>query len=178
MVQNAPAEDPAAPGSSAPNIVDVPCSCPGSPHSGDTVTLFPKATVQIVGAATAVMVQGARMNSDQAALAVVKGRLADVYLHTAIASWSFVTADRMPARVTDDLIEVYLSAASAYKVADAADDLYGKEVGEVFLPLALRYQKSSQASLTATSTSATPESGAEPPKPPKRSSPTATAGKL
>lgn len=150
----APAEDAAAPVSSAPsNIVRVP---------GGVVTLHPKVTIPLGIAALSIVKQGGGQ-------AAIEGGLAEVYLRFGIASWSF------PDAVTPENIERLLPyGAGGLEVAEAADRLYSEEV---FRPLVTRLSSFLQATPTASSTSAASAGGSNHRTASRRSSRNGTAGK-
>lgn len=156
--------------------VDVPCTCQGTPHpEGDTVDLWPEATIDIGAAATvAVRTYG----HDPVQLQV---SLARAFVHYGIRAWSHVDARGNPVPVTPrdpdwpDVVDRYLPwARGGYEVAEAADDLYATDTLRPWLALS---SKLSQPGQTAGPTSATQATGAPTPTPSRRSSRTSTGGK-
>lgn len=138
MEQHAPAEDPAAPGSSAPNIVELP--------NGHTVTLRPEVTVPIGIAALSVIKQGGGQ-------AVIEAGLSAVYLRLGIESWDFDEP------VTPENVERLLPYADGgLEVAERADSLYSETV---MRPLVKRMAAFSAPSSTPPKTSPGPASGSK-----------------
>lgn len=155
MVQNAPAEDSAAPGSSAPNIVRLP--------DGNTVTLAPEATPGIAAAILHVLGRGAP------SLAVAIGRLSDLYVSDlCIVDWSF-TEDGKPVELTAANIARLITIRNgAVDVAERADALYLKDVMDG--PFVPRFAKRSPPGPTDASTPPSPGSGTSSRTPSTRSS--------
>ena len=150
----APAEDAAAPVSSAPsNIIEL---------STGTVTLRPRVSIPLGIAALSVIKQGGSQ-------AIIEAGLAQVYLELGIESWSY------PGPVTPENIERFLPfSAGGLEVAERADALYSETV---MRPLVDRLSKFLPPSPTASSMSATRRHGSNHRTPSGRSSRNGTAGK-
>jgi hypothetical protein len=169
-VPGVPAEGAAVPEPSAPNIVNVgPCRCPKTPHpDGDVVFLYPEIPLALGVAGMAVLRAGG-------GVAAVYGGLADVYLQLGIADWTFVDAKGQPEPVIAPNIARLLPFGNGgLTVADAADDLYGKDL---LRPLVRERSERSSPTSTATSTSANRGSGRKNRTPSERSSRNGTHGK-
>lgn len=135
--------------------VEVPCSCPGTPHGTDTVSLAGELDVPMAAAALAAI----RAADDSVPDA--EANIATVFLHRGIRAWTFTDAAREPLAVTIEHIDERLTwAAGGMEVAEKANELYA---GVLFTPLVARMSKASQPGPTADSMSATSEPGAATP---------------
>lgn len=151
------AEGSATPEPSAPNLVTLP--------DGNVVTLYPRVTLTIATAVLSLINEGAPSQ------AVMIGRLSEVYLDTAILSWTY------PDRITPESVREHITVANgAVDLAEAADALYMQEIADG--PLAQRLRLRSLATPTASSTLPTYRSGSRNPTRPARSSRNGTGGKL
>lgn len=149
--------------------VEVPCSCPGSPHEHDTVSLLPKMDVRIGSAAMAAMRETPSTVSD------VEGALSGAFLHFGPREWTFTDAKGEPLPVTPENIDERLTWANGgMEVAEKANELYA---GDLFAPLVRRMPKASPSGPTDDSTSASPESGSDTDSLPKPSLHAVTGGK-
>jgi len=156
----APAEGPAVPEPSAPNIVRLP--------NGHSVTLQPKVTMDIGMAALSIVKQGGSQ-------AVIEAGLSGVYLRFGIMSWDFRNRDGDPEPVTPENIERLLPYNDGgLEVAEAADALYSEAV---LRPLVLRWSKALRTTSTDGSTSALPSTGSRSPASSGPSSRNGTRGK-
>lgn len=145
------------------------CPCPGTPHEHEEVYLEPRLTTPIAVAALAA-IRGAPTK------AAVLARLTETYLALGIRTWTFTDAEGRVVPVTDDSIEVCIPwSQGGGEVANKLDELFS---GDLFRPLAVAQSKSSPPTSTEPSTSATSGSGSTHPKPPRRSSPNGSAGKV
>ncbi len=158
----------AVPEASTPsNIVQIPCTCPHTPHEYDTVTLAPEVPLDLGMAASYVMASAI----DEA---VTLGRLAVLYLRLGVKGWSLVDDTGNPEPVTPDSIARRLRySQGGYEVAERANELYNTAV---MRPLLTAAEKSSPPSPPDSSTPPMNGTGPKPLRPSKRSSPTATAG--
>ncbi len=164
-----PAGASAVPEAPAPNVVDVgACRCPTKPHEADLVVLHPEITLPLGIAAMAVLRQGG-------GVAAVYGGLADVYLQLGIAAWTFTDEKGQPVPITAaNIVRLLPFAKGGLKVADAADDLYAKDL---LHPLALERPELLPSGPSGTSTSVSPPSGVTSRTPSERSSRNGTHGK-
>lgn len=149
--------------------VTVPCSCPGSPHEQDTVSIPPVLDVTLGAGATYAIHNG------PTSLADMEGAIAGAWLHLAPRAWTFVDDKGQPLEITADNIDARLTwAHGGMEVAEKANELYA---GDLFAPLVLRRQRDSPSTPTADSTSPTPEPGSDTGSSDKPSLRTVTGGK-
>ncbi len=158
----------AVPEASTPsNIVQIPCSCPHTPHEYDTVTLASVVPLDLGMAASYIMASA----TDEA---VTLGRLAVLYLRLGVKGWSLVDDTGNPELVTPDNIARRLPySQGGYEVAERANELYNETV---MRPLLSAREKSLPPSPTDDSTPLMNGTGPKHPKPSSPSSPTGTAG--
>lgn len=170
---SAPEGDVAIPASPSPTFVDIgACRCPGRPHESDWVALREHATIPM-GMASRVVIREAVGDQER-----MEAGLALVFMRFGISAWSFVERDG-PLPVSEpirrDVLEAWLPfERGGLEVAEAANDLYGKDV---IAPFRRRSPIRSPAGPGEPSTSATNGSGPTPRKRSKRSSPHGTVGK-
>lgn len=182
--QVASAEGSAVPEPSAPSpLVNVgACRCPSRPHATDTVTL--RTTVSVpMGMAAMQAMRGKAFEGGTPADSM--GALASVYLHHAIAAWSFVDEKGKPVPITPANADRLLPFEDGgFEVADRADDILQEQITR---PLVKRMALLSPDMPTPDSTSASPTNTASStgaasslpesqPEPSRPSSPTATDG--
>lgn len=133
--------------------ITVPCSCPGTPHEQDTVSI-PEVLDARLGAAGTYAVQ---MNSE---IADMEGGIAAAWLHNAPRAWTLIDDKGDPLPITATNIDARLTWKNGgMEVAEKANALYA---GDLFAPLVARSQKPSRRGRTATSTSPTPSNGSGP----------------
>ena len=147
------------------------CRCPGTPAphpDGDIVTLVPKLTLPMA-AALKTRTMADQLGDDS--IAAVQFSLVSGYLRAApygaIASWSFIEEGEpdkrgnpttVPVPITPENIERLIPWQNGgEEVAETADRLYG---ADFLAPFLRRINTSSSTGRTATSTSASPKSGA------------------
>lgn len=151
-----------------PTAVAVPCSCPGTPHETDSVSLLDKISVPMAVAALEAVPAGTR-------LVDVSAFVTPVYMRFGIVDWTFTDENGEALPVTPENIEARLTWANgAFEVADAAAELY---TAELLAPLARRLRGLSPTTSTDDSTSVTPQSGAPTATSSASSSPKHTGGK-
>ena len=157
------------------------CSCPGTPHPQDWVEFPASLTVEMGAEATFALQQTLQNESYRGAaqaVSAVEGILAGVWLRHVVA-WSFLEPDGtgavLPVPITAENVERLLPWNDGGDVAiEFADSLYSEDLTR---PLVRRRQLLSQAGHNELSTSPSPSSGPKPPKPSRRSSRIATAGR-
>lgn len=133
------------------NTVTVPCSCPGSPHPEDTITLAPVLDPRIGAAAMAALKTAPSTIPD------VEAALAGVFVAHGVREWTFVDEKKEPLPVTPENIAARLTWASGgMEVAEKANELYA---GDLFTPFLRRRSKDSSSGPTDDSTSPTPPPG-------------------
>ena len=131
--------------------VVVPCSCPGTPHPQDSVSLWPVVDVRIGAAAASAMRDFPTSISD------MEGALAGAFLHFGVRAWTFIDDKKEPLAVTVDNIDARLAwHQGGMEVVEKANELYA---GDVFRPLVARMSKALPPGQTDDSTSATPSPG-------------------
>lgn len=131
----------------------VPCSCPGTPHEQDTVTI-PDALDVRIGSAALTVFDELETPVDRA---VLEGQLGNVFLHQAPRAWTFVDESGEPLPITIANIDARLTwNGGGMEVVEQANRLYASDL---FAPLVRRKSKPSKRGQTATSTSPTPRSG-------------------
>lgn len=134
-------------------ILTVECPCAGTPHEVDTVTfrsVLPLAA-GIEGMA-AIGASSEKYGADISGLHMAEF-LFPVYLRHCIDSWTFVNGlgkdgEPLPLPLEDG--DAILPFDMKYRIADAADDLFGEEITR---PLLRRIARSSGNGQTAQSTS-------------------------
>lgn len=143
--------------------VEVACPCPGTPHAGDEIFLYPELGFQ-GGVVTIRKLSG---GGDADELTAV---LLDCYLRYGIADWTLVDADGKATPVDKEAIVAFSTTHfdAAIVVANKADDLYS---GRLLGPLAIRAANSSATSRTNGLTSVSPQ----PSTSRKRSRPSSTS---
>ena len=131
--------------------VVVPCSCPGTPHEQDTVSLPDVADVRI---GMAVM---SAYNYGPADVDAMEGRIAAAFLHAAPRAWTFVDDKGADLDLTSDNIDERLTwNRGGAEVVERANGLYA---GDVFAPLVRKRSAASKPGRTRRSTSRTRSPG-------------------
>jgi hypothetical protein len=135
--------------------VTVPCSCPGKPHTEDTVYLPPVADVPIG------MAMMSAMRWAPARVPEMEAAIAGALIHVAPREWTFVDDKGEPLELTPENIDARLTwGQGGAEVAEAANELYGGDGNEaVFSPLVQKRLKASRRSRMGSSTSQTPTPG-------------------
>lgn len=151
------------------------CRCVGTPHpDGDIVFLASHLSLRggFVAERTMIALSGAGKDRLE-----VEAGLIEVYVRFGVSAWNLLDAEGDPIPVNEDTIrsEILSDFARARPLADAADGLYTSAILD---PLVARLSKSSRATQTRGSTSATPPSSSSPPKRSKPSSTTTSATAL
>jgi hypothetical protein len=149
--------------------VTIPCICPESPHTEDTVTLRDTLTFR---QGKRIQYEIALLDEDQRAdIAFVLALLTESYILAGIEAWTLTDEKGKPVAVSEEAIRSRLLThpAEADAIAEAADGLYQEAV---MLPLLRRAQNSSPPTPTDDSTSAPKDSAPTPLKRSKRSSTT------
>lgn len=161
------AEALATPEASAPNLVTIACSCPGTPHAEDTVTLAPEVPLPL-GISASMVISRA---TDEV---ITMGELSPLFLRFGVVAWTLVDGEGKPERLTPENIERRLAyGTGGFEVANAAAGLY---TGPLMRPLLAARQRSSQLGQTADSMLPTNGSGRRHQRRSGRSSPRPTAG--
>ncbi len=134
--------------------VVVPCSCPGTPHEQDSVSIPEVLDARLGAAATFAIRNTPGIGAD------MEGAISEAWLHNAPRAWTFTDDKDKPLPITPETIDARLTwNHGGFEVADRANGLYA---GDLFSPLVKRMPKPSRSGPTASSTSATPEPGSDP----------------
>ena len=146
--------------------VVVPCSCPGTPHDQDTVSLLPEPDIRI---GAAVM---AAIRATPASIPEMEGAIAEVLIQVAPRAWTFVDEKGNPLELTRDAIAERLTwNQGGMEVAEKANDLYGaRNPTGVFAPLARPKRKASRSGRTGALTKTDGSSSTPPTRTPGRPS--------
>lgn len=133
--------------------VTVPCSCPGTPHEQDTVSI-PEVLDARLGAAATFALNGHENLAD------MEGAITAAWLHNAPRAWTFTDDKDEPLPVNVPNINLRLTwAHGGLEVAEKANELYA---GDLFAPLVARRSAPSRRGRTPRSTSPNPSPGSDP----------------
>ena len=170
---SAPVGEAAIPASPAPNVVHLPCPCPGTPHPYDVVTLR-EAVTNRMGMATSTVLRLAAGDE-----ITMQSELGLVFLRYGIERWTFTDRSgpvEIGEPVDATIIERWLPfAKGGFEVLEAANALYGEDV---FRPFVRKFSTRSPDGPVPTSTSAPNNSGKTPRRHSKRSSARTSGGPL
>jgi len=147
------------------------CPCEGTPHpDGDVVYLYPELSAPAGIRARSFFASAMTGSLEQVE---VEERIAELWLSTGVASWTFVFDDGRPIPVTpENIVRALPYGKGGRLVADKADDLY---VASVTAPLLAQLQTLSQPGPTRSSRPATRPTTTSRRKPRKPSSIATTA---